>query len=237
MTGVGTDLLRALDIDAPATGPTPAIVVEPGMVAADLDVDGEIAHATLATASFPPAAWESALDALAERPALAEQVLAGELPPAVCDLLARAGVPLVPTAEEVRVGCSVHGASGCTHSLVLMRELGRVLDSEPLLLATWRGQPRTELVAGLVARRSRAALEAVTEPPADPDLPDDRRFWRAGPRWHGPASAAPGRSRPDALLLELGSPPAIAGGDIAAERLRELYRTMATDATDDADEI
>ncbi len=62
-----------------------------------------------------------------------------------------------------------------------------------------------------------------------PELPIDAGFWRAGPADPGEPAPGPGTTRPDALLVELGPTPEIAGGTRTDERLAVLYATFSAE--------
>jgi hypothetical protein len=60
-----------------------------------------------------------------------------------------------------------------------------------------------------------------------PELPIDATFWRSGPPAPGDPAPGPGTMRPDALLVELGPAPEIAGGLRTDERLAVLYAAFS----------
>jgi hypothetical protein len=59
------------------------------------------------------------------------------------------------------------------------------------------------------------------------ELPYDETFWRSGADAPGDPVPGPGSVRPDALLVELGAAPTIAGGAETDERLADTYGRLA----------
>ena len=168
--------------------------------------------------------WEAVEAEIAAQAGFLALLLAGEMPPHLEEAFAAAGASLFPRdARELRTRCSCPDAANpCKHVAAVLYALAERFDDDPWLILAWRGRDRATLTASLRARRAAQLAPAVPSG----ELPLDTGFWRArrGVRLAG--APRPGRGRPDAFLVELGTPPQSAGGDAAAARLQELYAAL-----------
>ena len=106
--------------------------------------------------AFTADEWDRVLDAIAARAAHAAALLDGELPPAVLDDAAGAGVDLLPGPGELDPRCSCPDwADPCKHAAAVCYLVADLLDANPFVLLHLRGRPRAEVLSGL--RRKRAA--------------------------------------------------------------------------------
>lgn len=174
--------------------------------------------------------WERAIGVLAANLQHIAALVEGELPQAVLDAFNAAGLPLLPTVEELEGACSCDDfALPCAHVAAVHHVLADALDGEPFLLLTLRGRPRDQVLAAL--RRSWGDPEPLRAwlDTSDEDPPAGDWFETPAPL---PAMVfsflePSDTSAPAAGLLELGPPP----GDGELERaLRPLYEGGAKNA-------
>ncbi|MGW6413216.1 SWIM zinc finger family protein [Streptomyces vinaceus] len=107
--------------------------------------------------------WDRLLDVIAERAANIAALLDGEMPAALADDAAAAGVPLLPGPRGLDPECSCPDwGYPCKHAAALCYQLARLLDRDPFVLLLLRGRGERELVDELGRRSTaRAAAEAA----------------------------------------------------------------------------
>ncbi|MEX0892964.1 MAG: SWIM zinc finger family protein [Gemmatimonadota bacterium] len=234
------------------------LVVEPGTVRARVQGTRKRPYEVrLAVRPLTEEEWARVADTLAGEALHAAELLAGELPHELEEVFTRANLSLFPAgAGDLEMDCSCPDfASPCKHAAASLYILAEAFDLDPFLILALRGWPRERLLNELQARQVeelRLAAEALDHHPADPSSDDDasasqgsstpapplpidpRAFWRAAGHGHAPAGTAAlpldprAPEHPDAMLQELGPPPA--GGPPAAALTAALgaaYRAMA----------
>ena len=106
----------------------------------------------------PASAWERAVALLADEVRYVAGLLEGELPDDAGTLFARAGVPLVPTVEEVTPRCSCDARQQpCRHAIALWSAAAAALDRDVFALLRLRGRDEPGLLAQLRTRRGTAS--------------------------------------------------------------------------------
>jgi uncharacterized Zn finger protein len=201
------------------------LTIAPGLVSARVDGSRPRPYAVeIEVDVLTEAEWERVEAEIAAQAGFLALLLAGEMPPQLEDAFAAAGASLFPrNARELRTRCSCPDAANpCKHVAAVLYALAERFDADPWLILAWRGRDRAALTASLRARR---AAQLAPAPPSG-ELPLDGGFWRARRGIRLAGGPRPGRARPDAFLVELGPPPASAGGEAAAARLRELYAAL-----------
>lgn len=207
--------------------------VAPGLVTASVQGSRRTPYAVrIGLAQLPALVWAKVEGALAEEALCSAQLLAGEMPPELEDLMASAGARLFPQRlPELRMSCSCpDSAVPCKHLAATCYLLAERFDEDPFSILHWRGRERSALLGRLrelrgggataevpVVRRAGAAavLEGVVRSlgaplpplPVHPDLPADL------------------------LLRQLPSAPAALGGEALTQRLLGLYEAMARDGS------
>jgi uncharacterized Zn finger protein len=201
------------------------LAIGPGLVTARVDGSRPEPYAVeIEVDVLDDAAWDRVEAEIAAQAGILALLLAGELPPQLEEVFAAAGASLFPRdARELRTRCSCPDAANpCKHVAAVLYALAERFDDDPWLILAWRGRDRTRLTASLRARR--AAQLAPAAPSGE--LPLDTGFWRARRGIRLAGAPRPGRGRPDAFLVELGTPPRSAGGEAAGVRLQELYAAL-----------
>jgi uncharacterized Zn finger protein len=98
--------------------------------------------------------WDRVLDVICAQLGRAAALLDGELPPAVTNDLATAGLSLLPGAGEVGPRCSCPDeADPCKHAAAVCYLVADTLDADPFVALLLRGRTRGEVLAGLRSRR------------------------------------------------------------------------------------
>ena len=203
--------------------------VEPGVVTASVQGSRRTPYAVrIGFAALPSLAWAKVEVALAEEALCSAQLLAGEMPAELEELMAAAGARLFPERlADLRMSCSCpDSAVPCKHLAATFYLLAESFDDDPFRILHWRGRARDELLGRLrelrggsgeapapVVRRAGAAavLEGVVRTPGVllPPLPVHPEL---------PA---------DLLLRQLPDPPAALGGEALRKELRALYERMS----------
>lgn len=123
---------------------------------------------TIRTAPLTDEQWEEVLDALSRQALFTAQLLAGDMPPAIEDVFAQAGVALLPSdAESLQheCGCCKPSSGLCRPLLATYLALGEMLSEDPWLLFRLRGRDREQVLRELRVRRSRSAAPSPTAQP------------------------------------------------------------------------
>ncbi len=159
--------------------------------------------------------WAKVIDALAERAIFTAQLLAGEMPQAIEEAFAAAGVSLFPEKSgELVTECSCPDWSNpCKHIAATHYILGEQFDEDPFLLFRLRGRSQEQIMTALRAKRAATTPVLAEEPAAyvtaEPATPLDEtldHFWTMGQSLAGfPLQIkAPATSLP--ILKRLGQP-------------------------------
>ncbi|WP_405015252.1 SWIM zinc finger family protein [Kitasatospora sp. NBC_01539] len=117
--------------------------------------------------------WDLLLDAAAGRAGHIAALLDHDMPTALADDAARAGVRLLPRQGELTPDCSCPDwGHPCKHAAAVYYQVARLLDEDPFVLLLLRGRGEHELMDELQRRNAaRAAAEDITPtgtPPAAP---------------------------------------------------------------------
>ena len=167
------------------------------------------------------AEWDAVVEAMAAQALFAAQLLAGEMPQAIEEAFAAAGVTLFPNrSEELETSCSCPDwANPCKHVAAAHYILGEQFDEDPFLLFRLRGRSEAQIMEALRQRRqgegrvAEAPESYKTEPAALPLGEPDMAFWRAGPALVHIQFAIKPPATPLPALRRLGQP-AFLGEDI-----------------------
>ena len=168
---------------------------------------------------FTDGEWDRVLDVICAQLGRAAALLDGELPPAVTNDLAAAGLSLLPGAGEVGPRCTCPDeADPCKHAAAVCYLVADALDADPFVALLLRGRTRGEVLAGLRARRrggedtalvghnSAPGARAGHEPAGGREAPADREVPSSGDRGVD-ARAALGAPPPDRPVLLPPVPP------------------------------
>jgi hypothetical protein len=165
----------------------------------------------------PPddAAWDAAIAALSAELRFTAALLDGALPEDIEEVLAAAGVRVIPAQEDLDLRCTcTERVRLCRHVAAVHSAAGTMIDRDPFLLLTLRGRDRDALLRALRSERGGALAAA---PGAGLDL--SRGLYDA----HGDLDAVPLHPAPvedpAALFHRLGEPPGV-------DDVRPLVRTI-----------
>lgn len=124
------------------------------------------------TATFGADQWEAVERELRADAWYLASLLAGEMPPDVEEVCARAGLSLFPaSARDLAMDCSCPDWSvPCKHLAATFYLLAESFDEDPFRILAWRGRTREELLASLDAGGARAGSGAPG-PEEVPDVP------------------------------------------------------------------
>lgn len=177
--------------------------------------------------AFDDGEWGRVLDAVAASLGRAAALLDGELPPALADDVASAGLSLLPGPGEVQPRCSCPDwADPCKHSAAVCYLVADALDDDPFTLLRLRGRDREQVLAALRARRGGGASTSTRPAVAEPiDAVPAREVWAHEPDLPPlpPVPLPPDRpGQPGVLPVE---PPA--GSGITAAGLEALAADAA----------
>lgn len=125
-------------------------------------------RATIRLAPFSELVWAKVEVALAEQAIYAAGLLAGELPPELERVFAKAGAPLFPaTVRELEMTCSCPDWEvPCKHLAATFYLLAEAFDDDPFQILHWRGRSRDALLARLRQLRD-AEPDPEEEEPAE----------------------------------------------------------------------
>ncbi len=142
---------------------------------------------TIQLEPFTALQWEEIFDILSEQALFSAQLLAGEMPGEIENLLEEQGLPLFPlTYRELATDCSCPDpVNPCKHIASVDYLIAEQLDSDPFLLFLLRGRDREEIVRVLRERRANelepgtSVENAISEQPLklEEHIAD---FWQAG---------------------------------------------------------
>jgi uncharacterized Zn finger protein len=217
--------------------------IEPGIVLAKVQGSRYTPYRVRIRAKvFSEHQWRRAEKAIAARALTLANLLAGEMPHDIEEVLAACKLSLLPGSyDELRATCTCPDAANpCKHLAAVYYLLAERFDQDPFALFTWRGTTREELLEQLRARRAsatgkRPASDGVTTDAAAAEGPPSLsvlvdRFWRAGPELTELHVSPLAAEAPDALLRQLGPLPADVGDENLVELLRRAYVELASAA-------
>ena len=219
------------------------LVVEAGKVTAE--VTGSRPEPYLIEITIPSldgATWKKALGELASKARYAAQLLAGEMPEDVDDVLRKVGVRIFPSkAGDLATECSCPDwANPCKHVAATHYVLGDAFDKDPFLLFELRGRTREQVLAAVrTATKTKSKTKTTTKAPDDAAVEHDAiPGVKLGPisaesydAWRGPVPsvrvtfASPATDA--AVIAALGSPRSWRERASPAELLRPLVRAAA----------
>ena len=113
---------------------------------------------------LPAAVWQRVEEAVAEQALFAAQLLGGELPAELEQVVAEAGGSLFPTAFtdlSMRCTCPDWGMP-CKHLAAAFYLLAETFDDDPFRILLWRGRSRQQLMASLGARSDGGSGSAIS---------------------------------------------------------------------------
>lgn len=208
-----------------------ALDVAPGLVTATVQGSRPAPYEVrVRLPAYPELVWAKVEVALAEQALLSAQLLAGEMPPELEDVLAGVGAELFPAQlRDLAMACSCPDpVVPCKHLAATFYLLAESFDDDPFRILHWRGRSRDRLLSRLRTLRGGTSAPGVREPRqlgAAAALGEVRvaRGWDAPAL--PPLPVHPGLP-PDLLLRQLPAPPAVLGPDVA-EDLRALYLQAA----------
>jgi uncharacterized Zn finger protein len=183
--------------------------VEPGRITALVAEDRISPERVEVTWPVPSdEAWAAASAALADQLRFTAALLDGDLPEDIDEVLAPAGVHLLPQLAELTTRCScAEPTDWCRHVAAVHVAAGSLLDRDPAVLLRLRGRERDELLRAMRADAGGAAA---------PTLTVDLARGLAAP--HGDLDAVPLHPMPvddpAALFHHLGPPPGVADDDL-----------------------
>lgn len=179
--------------------------------------------------------WRRAERAMAAQALPLAQLLAGQMPHDVEQLLQACKLTLFPASyDDVRASCTCPDTENpCKHIAAVYYLLAERFDADPFLIFTWRGRTEEELLSGLRARRGRSNRKPRTPPPSPPapaPAPANRSFWNAGPELADLRISPLAGEAPEALVRRLGPAPITVGGLDLADALAGMYAQLAAAA-------
>lgn len=230
--GLGSRLERGLQYAR--AGHVIDLEVEPGIVLAKVQGSRYTPYRVrIRPRTFSEHQWRRADKAIAARSVTLAQLLAGELPHDLEEVLVAAKLPLLPASyEELRVSCTCPDqANPCKHAAAVYYILAERFDEDPFTLLTLRGRTREELLDALRVRRAQASGAGVSrarrrrtasagEAASGPDQAGDAGqqtaplasalddFWRCGGQLSQLDVTPLAAESPAALILQLGPLPA-----------------------------
>jgi len=195
---------------------------------------------------LPGAVWELMEQEVSGQALFAAQLLGGELPAELEDVVGRAGGSLFPRSfRDVAMRCTCpDGDVPCKHLAAAFYLLAETFDDDPFRILLWRGRSRDQLLAGIAGPEPGTGGDGSADDGPAPglapavgaatwlaDLPDDGPLDRLDRFWVSPVP--PGTRPPtlpapvDVLLRQLPAPPAALGGATLGAELGVAYRRLA----------
>ncbi|MBB1257661.1 SWIM zinc finger family protein [Streptomyces alkaliterrae] len=153
------------------TGRIGPITVGPGRISAEIHDGGATHTAVVTLRELDDQEWELLWEKAADRPAVTEALLAGELPEDLLESVEDARLRLLPGYGDLEADCDCGALDHpCPHAAALCYQLSWLLDSEPSLLLLVRGR---ELAGAVEELKSELLLRAMTaDAEADSDDAD-----------------------------------------------------------------
>jgi uncharacterized Zn finger protein len=139
---------------------------------------------TIRLRAFSDAEWKKIFDQMAEEAIYSAQLLAGEVPAEVEDLIGGTGISLFPKAKsELTTSCSCPDwENPCKHIAAAYYLLAERFDDDPFLIFALRGRTKEEVMAALRAGRKVAPGDDVpaAEVPVAGEKVSAGDFWKGG---------------------------------------------------------
>lgn len=129
-----------------------SIDVSKGAVKAEVQGTGSKPYeVTIWLKSISENNWEKVVDAMASKAIFAAKLLSGEMPTAIEDAFAEAGVSLFPTKKrDLKTDCSCpDSANPCKHIAAVYYLLAERFDDDPFLIFKLRGRTKEEIIGSL----------------------------------------------------------------------------------------
>ena len=137
---------------------------------------------TIELKPLPDTGWEKVIEALAERPLFAAQLLAGEMPLEIEEAFTAVNVSLFPGRQELEQDCNCPDwAPVCKHLAAVHYILAERFDEDPFLLFRLRGKTQEEILASLGTGSAPGGVPAPEYAPAPPLAESLATFWISGP--------------------------------------------------------
>jgi uncharacterized Zn finger protein len=202
---------------------------------------------TLELAQLPDSAWKRAISLMAAKAQFSAELLAGQMPQAIDEIFAEAGLSLFPKKRsdlETTCTCPDWG-DPCKHVAATHYVLGEALDRDPFLLFELRGRTREQVLGALRAARTGASAAVpnkdgkrrTTKADSSPEVPTVKLGKITACEYDKPRAPLPAlRFRFDeavthgAVLRQLGTPSTWAGDSTPADVLGPLVRAAAETA-------
>jgi uncharacterized Zn finger protein len=116
---------------------------------------------------WPPpdaAAWDAAIAALSSELRFTAALLDGELPDGIDEVLAAAGVRVLPELGDLDLRCTcTERVRLCRHVAAVHSAAGSLIDRDPFLLLTLRGRTRDVLLRALRSERGSSVISSPGE--------------------------------------------------------------------------
>jgi uncharacterized Zn finger protein len=146
------------------------ITVTPGRVSARVQGSRRTPYRTSMTIPrLTDRDWDLLLDTAAGQAGHIAALLDRDMPTALADDAARAGVRLLPSQGELTPDCSCPDwGYPCKHAAAVYYQVARLLDEDPFVLLLLRGRGEHELMDELQRRNAAQATAEDTEPTAAP---------------------------------------------------------------------
>lgn len=251
--GLGSRLERGREYVQ--TGRVLELDVEPGIVLAKVQGSRFTPYGVrIRPQTFSEHQWRRAEKTIAARALTLAQLLTGEMPDDIEDVLAAAKLALLPRSyDELRATCTCPDAANpCKHIAAVYYMLAERLDGDPFVLFTLRGRTEGELLHALRARRVKAGgirpaaaaadaggtptsagssvRAAAGAPPVRPLAEALDGFWLAGDELDLLQVSPLAGAAPDALLRRAGPLAPDEGGFDLCELLVPAYLRLAAAA-------
>jgi uncharacterized Zn finger protein len=236
--GVGSRLKRGRNYAR--SGQVTELEVEPGIVLAEVQGSRYTPYRVRIRAkALSEHQWRRAEKAMAAQALPLAQLLAGEVPRDIEEILGSCKLTLFPASyRDVNASCTCPDwENPCKHIAAVYYILAERFDEDPFLIFAWRGRSQDELLERLRARRGAAggtatATRARQAQAADRDQAPPLStlldcFWSAGPELaelHVTPLASPA---PDSLLRALGALVFEPGQRDVGETLAPAYAKLA----------
>jgi uncharacterized Zn finger protein len=211
------------------TGRAHDLVVKPGKVKAKVTGSRAEPYAiAIDMAPLDDATWEKALAELAGKARYAAQLLSGEMPEDVDDVLRKVGVRLFPSkAGDLTTSCTCPDwANPCKHVAAAHYVLGDAFDKDPFLIFELRGRTREQVLEAMRPRKTERAAD-VRVPGVKLGKVSEETYdaWRGGVPSLRLTFARP--SHETAVIAALGKSPSWREKLSPAEMLAPLVRGAA----------
>ncbi|MGW7573911.1 SWIM zinc finger family protein [Streptomyces sp. NPDC054765] len=145
-------------------GAVGAVSVRPGRITAVVqDRDHTWHRSDVLLQQLGAADWDRFLDLVADRAGHIAALLDRDMPPALVEDAAAAGIELLPGIGDVEPACSCGAWDHCAHSAALCYQLARLLDEDPFVLLLVRGRGEQALLDELQSRSAARAAGPTAE--------------------------------------------------------------------------